>query len=71
MSKMAANKKHRGKTMLEFPSQQDGDRHFAPENCILGCAKSDLESLDVNLAGPCVAHCGSVEICTRFAGVAS
>jgi len=38
--------------MLEFPSQQDGDRHFAPENCTLGCAKVTLTSIILMRALP-------------------
>jgi hypothetical protein len=39
VSKIAANERHRGETMLEFLGQQHADRHFAPGNCVLGCAK--------------------------------
>src|SRR5262249_12225359 len=39
VSKIAANDRHRGETMLEFPGQQHADRHFAPGNCVLGCTK--------------------------------
>src|ERR1700730_639918 len=41
-SKIAANERHHGETMLEFPDQQHADRHFAPENCVLGCTKVTL-----------------------------
>src|SRR5262249_632515 len=42
VSKIAANERHRGEIMLEFPGQQHADRHFAPENCVLGCTKVTL-----------------------------
>src|SRR6516165_9150426 len=42
VSKIAANERHRGETMLEFPGQQHADRHFAPGNCVLGCTKVTL-----------------------------
>src|SRR5215467_10623965 len=45
-SKIAANERHRGETMLGFPGQQHVDRHFAPGNCVLGCTK-------VTLTGDC------------------